>query len=954
MPVVVGAGGRANYYCGTCRQSGIGEAFRLQHAHCENVEALQFTAINSSAEPDTLEDILKELEAAEKDDALIVPDLEFVRQILRAVGSIDVSGLCDGTEAPMHDGVNKMLAARELFEDQLSTDGSVSEIEAAMAALMVSQQMSQSNREEWCKFLADRSIVPPGCPARMSAEKHTDMVPGFKKARLNTSAADTEQFGELEVLYRDIIEVVWSVLTNPAFSLDKDLATEFEKVFDEESEESNDIFRGGSFPEVHNALWFKVLRLRLPNGVLPIAVFLASDATNLVNVGTKSGHGLYLIVINLRASARQSPYAIKLLALYMPPKHGAGVSPAVEDAFRTRYDEYLQQARDLIYAPLRRAAEHGVRLPLPLNGPDASWPWVTCFIAVMGEGGDFPERCRLSCCICGPNAARPCPKCRSKKGSALREPVEDDPSQTTALKTNPRVPRDARAINRDVLSASFLQTRTGQKRMLKMQGARGVPLLTNIPGHDAIASLLVDTMHTLEGVMKRLLEGAIHAVCASLRPREASRRVAELNYRMQLCRAFCGPRGAERLPPINLFQFKSKTGAGLRSQFTAKEFSAACPHLPLVFAPWAQLSKLFQAWAMLYVELRTPTPTWKTLRWIYVLYQHFLKAFDNSTLNAHLKEGIDTPKVHDILHIVHQMICYGCADIASLQQMENAHITWLKRTFKSTDMRAVGFEACITQRVQALEAERLRTQLTGRHYAKYPPSELPRRALDTWREHACLPRMHPPCHACCAAHMESDGAQSAPEQCRDDCTRAHLRRTLRGEGRRAGMPAKMTLHDLEATACPTAVGHCDLEGIVGFIISALDSYPDVLHLVDGASSVSLSDSVVPYTSARVRGAGRDMCVEMWATARPGRGRPGSEATFDFVSLAAATDAAVDEVYGLLALIFTCSSVDEPLCLLKMLRRAPLGVGARCAAPPCRRHVPFAVLAAASYRLSQVG
>ena len=78
MPVVVGAGGRANYYCGTCRQSGIGEAFRLQHALCENVEALQFTATNSSAEPDTLEDILKELEAAEKDDALIVPDLEFV------------------------------------------------------------------------------------------------------------------------------------------------------------------------------------------------------------------------------------------------------------------------------------------------------------------------------------------------------------------------------------------------------------------------------------------------------------------------------------------------------------------------------------------------------------------------------------------------------------------------------------------------------------------------------------------------------------------------------------------------------------------------------------------------------------------------------------------------------------------------------------------------------------
>jgi len=911
----------------------------VQHSACGLLEAPEFTSVNSSPAPATLQDILRELEVAEKDDALRVPELNFVREVLQSVGSIDVSGLSDGTDAPMHRGVNKMFEARDRFEREAALAVKMTEAEAALHALMVSQSMSQGHREEWCKFMSERKFISPGLPGRMSAENNIDLVPEFKEASLCRNPEDASAFGDLTLLYRDIVEVVWSILCNPAFSLDQDLAAEFEEVFDEESEATNDPLRGSSFPDVNNALWFKVLRLRLPNSVLPIAVFLASDATNLVNVGTKSGHGLYVAVVNLRAHARKMPYAIKLLALYMPPKHGAGVSPAVADAYRTRYDEYLQQARDHIYQPLREVAEHGIRLPLPMKGPSSEWDWVTCFIVIMGEGGDLPERYHLSCCVCGTNAAFPCPKCQTEGGSALREPVEATPFETTALKSRPRRPREPDRINKTVALSQMFPSKTARKQMLRTYGARGVPLLTNIPGFNPILSLLCDVMHTLEGVTKRLLEGAILAVSAPLRPAQAALRVAELNYRLQVCRAFCGPRGEGRLPPINLFQFKSKTGAGLRSQFTAKEFSAACPHLPLVFAPWPQLSKLFQAWALLYVALRSPMPTWATLRRIYILYQHFLNAFDNSTLGAHLKEGIDTPKVHDILHIVGQMICYGCADVASLQQMENAHITWLKRTFKATDMRAVGFEKCMARRIILLETERLAKQLTAGHYAQNPPPELPRSAVDTWRDHAGMPRIMPPCSACTVAlnTAEADGATTVPatlQQCRADCARARLRRSLRGEGRRQDLPSAMSLRQLAASSCATPVGDCDLEGIAELITAALDKYPDVLHLAGDAMAVDLDARVVPYTAARVRGAGRESCVEAWAMARPARRGRGSAPTFDFVALADHTQtgpsgkAGVDEAYGLVALIFTCSSVDQPLALLKMLRRAPLGTHQR--------------------------
>ena len=103
------AGSRARWYCPKCVQHGAGEWFRSDHTRvCGGVEAVELAESASTPAPNTLEGILSELRAAEKSDALRLPELDFVRKALAAVGSMDVSNVVEGS-APMHPGVNAMF-----------------------------------------------------------------------------------------------------------------------------------------------------------------------------------------------------------------------------------------------------------------------------------------------------------------------------------------------------------------------------------------------------------------------------------------------------------------------------------------------------------------------------------------------------------------------------------------------------------------------------------------------------------------------------------------------------------------------------------------------------------------------------------------------------------------------------------------------------------------------------
>jgi hypothetical protein len=331
---------------------------------------------------------------------------------------------------------------------------------------------------------------------------------------------------------------------------------------------------------------------------------------------------------------------------------------------------------------------------------------------------------------------------------------------------------------------------------------------------------------------------------------------------------------------------------------------------PYVFGPWPALSRVFQVWGHLYNELRHPSPDWQTARRAYALYQHFLGAFDASTLPETLTEGLMTIKVHDVQHLLGQMVVFGCCDNLSLENAERWHAKTVKPAFRSTDRRHDGMVPSIGAAVRRMEAMDLFMRLLSGHHAAVPGRSAAVTAK--WRELAGY----------------TDPATDA--------------RVLRGMGRRADMPATLKLRQLAAMEqCHTVAGRCDLSNIAELLYISLSWPAGGPTLRSGVTAVDSDDTVVPYTACMVAGAGRHACVRSWAFARPG----GSEPLFDFVAFdEPATDGsgAAIEQYGLLALIMTLSSVEEPLALLRMLRRLPpaaavYALAALRAPPPCQSH-----------------
>ena len=546
-----------------------------------------------------------------------------------------------------------------------------------------------------------------------------------------------------------------------------------------------------------------------------------------------------------------------------------------------------------MFRVLKEAASHAVSLPLPIDGHGADWLYCTCVPVMMGQCADYEERCHCACSVGGGNARRPCPKCKSGGGALLLEPVETDPASTRVLSAHPRVPRrpadDNALIDQCAAAAELAGSATSAIETLRAEGLRGVPVITGVPGWCSLAGLLADGMHVLdEGLTKRFLVGAIALVCANLGPKDGTAVVRDLNDSLRACRLFPGPRGGIRLHPIALFYY-SKEGGQILPQFTSAEMAASVAVLPFVFRCYPLLSKLFQAWAGMYNELRSPAPDWAGARRAYRLYQELLRAYANSGLDTVLTEGIDTPKAHDIVHLIGQRLALGAIDLHNLQQMENAHILWLKSAFKNTDMRKEGIESCIAAAVVKMQTNRLVRQLLGKHYSQSQSLSAP--VLAKWREHAGDKETK------CAA--------------------------LRGKGQHAGLPKKLKLGGLCALWLHSPVGHIALRELPDLIGAAMGVESGGPTLLPPHSEVLSSHSIRTYTACRVAGVGRQQCVKSWAHARPASSAR-SQPLFDFVAFAAVDDdtGAVVERVGLLLLIFTLRSVCEPLCLLKMLRQQP--------------------------------
>ena len=918
----------ASYHCGTCHQLGQGAAFHTSHRECPGLQQLMFTEVTSLPPPDTLNDLVAELAAAQADGNLRVPEIPRIIQLMQSLSSIRLSHLTEACDVPKYKPVEALFEARKAHE-QLAF-GSMSELEAALAAFCVSSDLSGVKRQELCNLLANRGVISQGLVNRMDGGAQLSMVPELVEINLNTGEDDVRDFGVLSVWMRDIVAVVWYILCNPVFNLKTDMATGFEALYDEECLPGNDPRRGAKGADLCNSMYYEYLAKVIPNFMLALPIFATSDATNVSFSNHRSVHAFLVTPACLRAHARNSDAATALVALMVPPKGGEGLVAAGSDALKMRRDEYFNQVRSLLLEPLKAILSHGVSLPLPLDGHSQPWVWVKCAATLMAHGADATERSCLACAVNGPNSRRPCPLCKTGNKEELLEPVERDPTSTAALAERPRVPRDAVEDNAIIADAAEEAARAGTAAAalarVRAHGLRGVPLLVGMPGFDAVQSIVVDVMHTASGINARLLHGAVVTVTTGLSIRAASAEVNRLNARLLLCTVFPGFRGMGRLPPRGLYAYNS-AGAHIAAQLTAAELGGVVMAAPYVFGPWPALSKLFQVWGHLYNELRHPSPDWQTARRAYTLYQHFLRAFDASTLPETLTEGLMTIKVHDVQHLIGQMLVFGCNDNLSLENAERWHAKTVKPAFRSTDRRHEGMVPSIGAAVRRMEAMDLFAHLLGAHHAAVPGRSAAVTAK--WRELAGY----------------TDTATDARE--------------LRGMGRRADMPATLKLGQLAAMEhCHTVAGRCDLANIAQLVYTSLSWPAGGPTLRFGATAVDDADTVVPYTGCMLAGAGRQACVKGWAFARPG----GADPQFDFVAFdEPATDGsgAAIEQYGLLALIMTLSSVEEPLALLRMLRRLPpsaavYALAAVRAPSPCPSRAPPPPAAIGMPQVGRVG
>jgi hypothetical protein len=76
---------------------GTGVVFGTQHASCGSLEQLRFTAVTTTAAPETVEEALKELSSAEADPALVLPGLKAAIQVLCRLKDLDLSHITEAT-----------------------------------------------------------------------------------------------------------------------------------------------------------------------------------------------------------------------------------------------------------------------------------------------------------------------------------------------------------------------------------------------------------------------------------------------------------------------------------------------------------------------------------------------------------------------------------------------------------------------------------------------------------------------------------------------------------------------------------------------------------------------------------------------------------------------------------------------------------------------------------------
>jgi len=769
-----------------------------------------------------------------------------------------------------------MYRRRCEFETGPERASKLTELEAALAVTTGKKRISGRARSEIYKVLSDRGLIRPALLRRAAATAaELEMTAQFITVDMNHGADDKRQFGALQLSYRQLMPCLFKLLSHPALNLKEDLCTEVENIYDEFSDPtSKDPFRGGYFGTFQSALYFRAVKAVIPGLAVPVVVMLALDGTNVVGTGSRIINPLYALILNIAPQHRFKEYSMAVVAYLTPPVFAAGLQGVDEKTFARRATEYVQDARFVICQSLFDASARGVEMPLPLNGPApaSSWPRQQIIPILAAEGADLQQKYENTASVAGHNATHPCVMCETLNGAPMLQPLVPLAQLARADRTPRNIIEVERAIEQALAMSANGATRDEVAAVLHSVWSRGVPQsLAKLPGFHAFQGAVADEMHTLAGITSRMVTGAIAVATGQRGPRERVDLVHHLNQRFSLARKTSGPIKGTRLPPKRPFVVTNDS-PGIKSNLTCAELGAMLPYLPHTFFPWTKEAVALAAWVDLHHALLNPMPRWEDTRRIYEMYRRFVAAFDASSMPAALVTGLCVPKVHDLLHLLVQMILFGALQNLSLQAVEHAHQPLCKRIFDATDRRREDVQIPMTKTLREKEAADLIQGLTVLQFAGDADLSPTLEAATWWARQARKPHTAAP--------------------------------LVRGTNRRFDMKRNgCTLEEICAMTCCTPLVNCDFARLQHCLAALRTS---------AAEPLTGHERLTTYTRVLVVPQGRQAADQRYAYARPGvqRRDAATASAYNVVRLATrpGEDAASDS-HGLLILILSCSDAD---------------------------------------------
>ncbi|KAF8870084.1 hypothetical protein BD779DRAFT_1456037 [Infundibulicybe gibba] len=505
-------------------------------------------------------------------------------------------------------------------------------------AVWLMKNVGQTSTDEFLKLPATRDRMNLSFHNNRSFLKRVDALPTGPNWECEIVTAPGDQCGEdgeivgedMELWYRDPVECIKELLSNPAFK--DSISYVPERVYT--SSDGDDRI----YDEMWTGDWWWDTQTKLPDGAAIAPLILASDKTQLSQFqGDKKAWPVYLTLGNISKEIRRRPsvHATVLLGYLPVPK-----LQCYSDATRSLAGYRLfHHCMGKILASLVEAGKTGVEMVCADGFVRLIYPILAAYVA------DYPEQCLVSCCM-----ENCCPRCTvdpNNHGNSTPSPDRDVPSTLETL---------------------YAQEHGCEPEKFTRDGIRAIykPFWRNLPHCNIFGCFTPDLLHQLH---KGFFKDHIVKWCTSLVGED------ELDARFKAMSGYPGLRHFSK-------------GISSISQWTGTEHREMQRVFLGVIAGSVDQDVLTVMRAALdfiyYAQLQMQTST--TLAALKTCLATFHR-FKDIFIKYEIRKHFNIPKIHSLLHYFASIQALGSNDGYNSESPERLHIDFAKDAFRASNKK---------------------------------------------------------------------------------------------------------------------------------------------------------------------------------------------------------------------------------------------------------------------------